>query len=561
MPTAWIDATAGVAGDMLLGALIDAGAPVSGIQEALDAVLPGALEVITEEVTRGAVRACHARVLQVGDRSLERTWPTIRALLSDAPLAGATRARALAVFGQLARAEAQVHGATPETVHFHEVGGLDAIGDIVGVCEGLRLLGIEGLSASWVALGSGRIHAAHGLMPVPAPAVLELSRGWQVRALPGVVDPSAAHHHHHHEHTHDGEHGGDQHGHEHEHGHGHLPAAGDAHTHEHDERGHGHTDGADGPDHAHTHTHTHTHDSHVHAHDHLDTDHVDHAGHDHTHSHDHHHHGVEEAPASTGDPRDVGELATPTGMALIRALATESDSMPPMRPGRVGIGAGGRDMPGWANCVRIVLEDVTTVTGTSDSSNPDAGSAPGVGAGDVRADHDSAEDEGAEHGSVDDGTDDDGMVELRANLDDFDQRLIPGVIQACLDAGAADAWVTPIQMKKGRPAVMVQVLVDDIHRAEVVALLLTTTPTLGVRESPVTRTVLDRDFVRIDLDGQPLTVKIGLRDGRVVHAQAEFASLAEIARTTGRSELDVSQRATAAIVAAGLTPGAPSSTH
>jgi conserved hypothetical protein TIGR00299 len=487
MPTAWIDATAGVAGDMLLGALIDAGAPVSGIQEALDAVLPGALEVTTEEVTRGAVRACHARVLQVGDRSLERTWPTIRALLSDAPLAGSTRAHALAVFGQLARAEAQVHGATPESVHFHEVGGLDAIGDIVGVCEGLRLLGIEGLSASWVALGSGRIHAAHGLMPVPAPAVLELSRGWQVRALPGVVDPSAAHHHHHHEHTHDG---------------------------------------------------------HVHAQDHLDTD------HDHTHSHDHHH-GVEEAPASTGDPRDVGELATPTGMALIRALATESDSMPPMRPGRVGIGAGGRDMPGWANCVRIVLEDVTTLTGTSTGSTPDAGSTLGAGAGGIRTDH----------GSANHGADDSGMVELRANLDDFDHRLIPGVIQACLDAGAADAWVTPIQMKKGRPAVMVQVLVDDIRRAEVVALLLTTTPTLGVRESPVTRTVLDRDFVRIDLDGQPLTVKIGLRDGRIVHAQAEFASLAEIARTTGRSELDVSQRATAAIVATGLTPGAPSSTH
>lgn len=546
MPTAWIDATAGVAGDMLLGALIDAGAPVAGIQEALDAVLPGALEVTTEEVTRGAVRACHARVLQVGDRSLERTWPTIRALLSDAPLAASTRRRALAVFEQLARAEARVHGATTESVHFHEVGGLDAIGDIVGVCEALRLLGIEGLSASWVALGNGRIHAAHGLMPVPAPAVLELSRGWQVRALPGVVDPSAAHHHHH-GHTHDAEHGGGQHGHGHgADGHG---GAGPDHA---LDGGHGHTDGADG------HQHTDGADGHGHTHEHPHADHADaaqthshdHPDHDHTHSHDHHddhhddhHHGVEETPAATGDPRDVGELATPTGMALIRALATESDSMPAMRPGRVGIGAGGRDMPGWANCVRIVLEDVT---GVGPDSAPDAGNAPGVDAGDDNVDRDAA---------------DGGMVELRANLDDFDHRLIPGVIQACLDAGAADAWVTPIQMKKGRPAVMVQVLVARAHRAEVVDLLLSTTPTLGVRESPVTRTVLDRDFVRIDLDGQPLTVKIGLRDGHVVHAQAEFASLAEIARATGRSELDVSQRAVAAIVAAGLTPGAPSSIH
>lgn len=551
MPTAWIDATAGVAGDMLLGALIDAGAPVAGVQEALDAVLPGALEVTTEEVTRGAVRACHARVLQVGDRSLERTWPTIRALLSDAPLAESTRGRALAVFERLARAEARVHGATTESVHFHEVGGLDAIGDIVGVCEALRLLGIEGLSASWVALGNGRIHAAHGLMPVPAPAVLELSRGWQVRALPGVVDPSAVHHHHH----------------GHDDGHGHTGEGGAAHTH-HLEGEDGHGDAADfhdhgEPDHAHVHVHgDHVHGDqtdHVHA-DHADSDHAD-SDHAHTHSHDHPH-GVEEAPAATGDPRDVGELATPTGMALIRALATESDSMPPMRPGRVGIGAGGRDMPGWANCVRVVFEDTSEdVRGT----DPGAGSAT-----DTSGVHDSEGHGGAGHGSAElvgaghggdhlTGVDDEGMVELRANLDDFDHRLIPGVIQACLDAGAADAWVTPIQMKKGRPAVMVQVLVARAHRAEVVDLLLSTTPTLGVRESPVTRTVLDRDFVRIDLDGQPLTVKIGLRDGHVVHAQAEFASLAEIARATGRSELDVSQRATAAIIAAGLTPGAPSS--
>lgn len=555
MPTAWIDATAGVAGDMLLGALIDAGAPVSGIQEALDAVLPGALEVTTEEVTRGAVRACHARVLQVGDRSLERTWPTIRALLSEAPLAEPTRRRALAVFGQLARAEARVHGATTESVHFHEVGGLDAIGDIVGVCEALRLLGIEGLSASWVALGNGRIHAAHGLMPVPAPAVLELSRGWQVRALPGVVDPAALHHHHH------GHNDGHADGHEHDGGHAHEGGA--AHTHDHEgEDGHEHDGGHGGA--ADPHDHGEPDHAHVHAHgDQTDHAHTHHADHAHTHHHDHPH-GVEEAPAATGDPRDVGELATPTGMALIRALATESDSMPPMRPGRVGIGAGGRDMPGWANCVRVVLEDTSEDVRGTDPAAGSATSTSGVhdGEGHDGEGHGGAELVGAGHGGDHlTGVDDEGMVELRANLDDFDHRLIPGVIQACLNAGAADAWVTPIQMKKGRPAVMVQVLVARAHRAEVVDLLLSTTPTLGVRESPVTRTVLDRDFVRIDLDGQPLTVKIGLRDGHVVHAQAEFASLAEIARATGRSELDVSQRAVAAIVAAGLTPGAPSSIH
>lgn len=453
MRIAWIDATAGVAGDMMLGALIDAGAPVSGLQAALDAVLPGALRVSAEEVGRGAVRACRARVLQIGDRSVERTWTAIRDLLRAAPLDGLTRGRALAVFERLARAEAQVHGTTPETVHFHEVGSLDAIGDVVGVCEALRLLGVDEVSASWVALGNGRIHAAHGLMPVPAPAVAELSRGWRVRALPGTVDPAAAHHHHH----------------EHDHEHGH--------------------------DHDHDH------------------------GHDHDHEH-HHGEGVEETPAVPDDPRDVGELATPTGMALIRALASGCADMPAMAPEAVGVGAGGRDIPGWANCVRVVVGDPSESGGAGDG-----------------------------------GTE--GLVELRANLDDVDHRLVPGVIASCLEAGAVDAWVTPIQMKKGRPAIMIQALVPHARRAAVVDLLLACTPTLGVRESPVTRTVLDRSVVTLEVDGRELMVKVGHRAGRVVHAQAEFDSLARVARETGRSELDVAQLASAAIVEAGLGVGAP----
>ena len=485
---AWIDATAGVAGDMLLGALIDAGAPVQGIQAALDAVLPGQLEITSEEVTRGAVRACHARVLQVGDRSLERTWPTIRDLLEHAPLAEVTRGRALATFERLARAEARVHGATSDSVHFHEVGALDAIGDVVGVCEALRLLGVTDVSASWVALGNGRIHAAHGLMPVPAPAVLELSRGWQVRALPGVLQGSDLHHDHHHPH----------------------------------EGGHVHGNGA----HEHEHTHDHGNGAHEHSHTLGDGEHA----HEHTHRLTGHVH--EEVPALVGDPHDVGELATPTGMALIRALARGCEEVPALSPTLIGTGAGGRDLPGWANCVRVII-------GSADDSTTD----PAVGGA---AD---------EHAPL--APSDAPMVELRANLDDIDHRLLPGVLDACLELGAVDAWFTPIQMKKGRPAVMLQVLAPARHRQRLVNLILTTTPTLGVRESPVTRTVLERVFVTVDLDGEPLTVKVGIRDSAVVHAQAEFCDLADIARRSGRPELDIAQRAAAAIISAGLTAGAP----
>ena len=250
MTTLWIDATAGVAGDMLLGALIDAGAPVEGIQAALDAVAPGAIQLRREEVVRGAMRATHARVIQVGEQTVERTWSAIRSLLTRAALAEVTRRRALAAFERLAVAEAHVHGMSVADVHFHEVGGLDAIGDVVGVCEALRLLGVDEVEASWVALGNGRIKAAHGLMPVPAPAVLELTRGWQVRSLPGEYDPAAHHHSHDHGHTH-------AHDHAHDHGHGH---------------GHGHV-----------------HDAAQ-------------AGHEHAHTHGH-----EEAPAAVADRRGIGE--------------------------------------------------------------------------------------------------------------------------------------------------------------------------------------------------------------------------------------------------------------
>lgn len=455
MRRAWIDATAGVAGDMLLGALVDAGAPLPALQDAVDSVLPGAIELRVETVTRGGMRALHARVVQ-REPALEqahRDWATIRGLLESASLHPNTRTRALDAFARLAAAEAQVHGVPMETVHFHEVGGLDAIADVVAVCEAVRLLDIDEVSASPVALGSGRIRAAHGSLPVPPPAVLELTRGWRVRALPGRRSAS-------------------------------VEVAAPNHE----------------PKPSHDHNHDHRRD------------------HNHDHSHDARAHVHEEQPARVLTPDEPGELATPTGMALLRALATRCEAMPDLAPELVGVGAGGRDLPGWANCVRVVV-----------GANSGTDTFPGRGE----------------------------LVELRANLDDFDLRLVPGVIDGCLQAGAVDAWVTPIQMKKGRPAIMVQALVDDAHRLAVSDLLLASTSTLGVRESPVSRRILQRDFVTLCVDGEPLVVKVGYSHGRVLHAAAEFSSIAAIASASGRTALDVAQRAASAIVAAGLVAGAP----
>jgi uncharacterized protein (TIGR00299 family) protein len=178
----WIDASAGVAGDMLLGALLDAGADRRAVQTAVDAVVPGAVAITTAAVTRAGLRATKAQVEIVAPDQPHRTWATIRALLEDADLPGPVRDRAHAVFARLAEAEARVHGIAVEQVHFHEVGALDSIADVVGVAAALHDLAVGSVSAGPVALGAGTVRTAHGVLPVPVPAVAELAGGRRVMA-------------------------------------------------------------------------------------------------------------------------------------------------------------------------------------------------------------------------------------------------------------------------------------------------------------------------------------------------------------------------------------------
>lgn len=432
MVHAWFDVSAGVAGDMLLGSLLDAGADAEGVRRAIDAVAPSAVELTWDVVSRAGQRATKARVGVRVDDPPHRTWRTIRQLLEAADLAETTRSRAAAVFALLAQAEGHVHGIDAEEVHFHEVGALDAIADVVGTCEALRLLGVDSVSASPVALGSGRVRAAHGDIPVPVPAVAGLAVGWRTVS----------------------------------------PAAGAA-----EEDGHGHSHRAPG----------------------------------HCRPDAQHH----ERPAELLTPGEWGELATPTGLALVRALASTCEPCPPLEVTGVGVGAGGRDTPGRANVVRVVL-------GAPASAADRPASA---------------------------------LLELMANVDDLDPRLWPAALSACLVAGAADAWCVPIHMKKGRPAFTLHALAAPDAREAVVDAMLTHTTTLGVREVAVTRTVLERHWVDVEVAGRAVPVKIGSREGVVVHAAAEFEALASVADAAGLTQPDTAQRAAAAIVAAGLVAG------
>ena len=397
---AWVDARNGVAGDMLLGALVDAGAPLDRLRDAVEAVMPATVEWHVAEVRRAGMRATKVDVEVVADDLPHRVWTTIRSMLAAAPLDDRVKAGAQAVFRVLAEAEARAHGVPVEQVHFHEVGAWDSIADVVGVCAALAALGVDRLLAGTVALGSGSIRTAHGQIPVPVPAVLELSRGWDVTS------------------------GG------------------------------------------------------------------------------------------------TGELATPTGMAILSALAEPAPSLPACTLRAIGVGAGTRDDPGRPNVVRVVLGELAA-----------AGAAAGAA---TRA-----------------------SVVLEANLDDLDPRVWPGVLDALLAAGADDAWLTPILMKKGRPAHTLGVLVAPDRADAVRAVLFAEVPTLGVREHPVTKHELARTWRPVAVGGAVVRVKVGHADGRIVTATPEFSDAVAAAEASGRPVRAVLADAVAAAGAAGLRAGEP----
>lgn len=394
---AWIDASAGVAGDMLMAAFIDAGADISEIQSAVDLVIPGAVELSVGTVNRAGLRASKVDVKTLVEDRPHRTWRSIRTMLTEATLPDPVKRSALAVFGRLAEAEGYVHGIVADDVHFHEIGAFDSIADIVGVCAALHQLGIETVSVGSVAVGSGRIRAAHGDIPVPGPAVVHLARGWRVHA------------------------GGD------------------------------------------------------------------------------------------------GELATPTGLALITTLADCIEEMPAMLIERDGCGAGTKDFTDRPNVTRAML----------------GRRAPGHG-GTVVA-----------------------LTLIEANVDDMDPRIWPGVIDNLLRAGASDAWLTPILMKKGRPAHTLSVLCPNHLVASLRGIVFAETTTLGVREHLVQRFALSRCFVYIDVAGDRIAIRLAHDRGVIVQAMPEFADLASSARRRGLAERLILDQAKAVAAARGLAPGQP----
>lgn len=385
----WIDATGGVSGDMLLGACLDAGVQLAVVQAAIDQLgLPEPIVIEVEQVQRAGLGATRALVRAPGSQQL-RTLAEITELLRK--LDDALCQQATAVFTALADAEAHVHRMPVEQVHFHELGALDSIADVVGVIAALRELDVTRLISSPIALGGGQAETAHGPIPVPGPAVVELLRARQV---PGFGGP--------------------------------VPV----------------------------------------------------------------------------------ELATPTGVALLAVLADEFASLPLLRPELVGVGAGGRDPAGHANITRLVV-------GESETTDLPLRSEP--------------------------------TVILEANVDDLDPRLWPPVLAELLAAGASDAWLTPIVMKKGRPAHMLSVLAEPARVASLERLVFRHTSTIGLRRRSAEKVALARESLIVEVYGAQVRVKIARLDGEIVNAVPEYEDLARVAAAQGLPVIEVLDAARAVV--------------
>src|SRR5919204_6792635 len=176
---AYFDCVSGAAGDMIMGALVDAGAPFEALREGLHGLDVGGWELVRQEVRRGAFRATKIDVeIDAAAHQHHRTLGDILAILERSRLPAAVAERARRIFERLAAAEARVHGTTPEHVHFHDVGAVDAIVDVTGSVVGLALLGIEAVHVSALPIGGGFINGPHGRMPAPGPGAAELLRGF-----------------------------------------------------------------------------------------------------------------------------------------------------------------------------------------------------------------------------------------------------------------------------------------------------------------------------------------------------------------------------------------------
>ncbi|CAN5711233.1 nickel pincer cofactor biosynthesis protein LarC [soil metagenome] len=373
MTVLYFDCFSGASGDMILGALLDAGAPLDRVRSSLEALDIEGWELSVDHVHRGHLRATRAEVVVAGAARTTRTLRDVIDIIDRASLTEPIRRRARCCFNILAEAEGRVHGVEPEDVHFHDVGSLDAIIDVVACSTAFEHFGTDHVVTSAIATGTGTIDGPHGTLPLPAPAVVEIlqSRGATMF-------------------------------------------------------GRGHT-----------------------------------------------------------------ELVTPTGAALLATFSDDFGDLPSMTLEGSGYGAGHHDLA-TPNVLRVLVGRSVDAPRARSRS-----------------------------------------LVIETNVDDMSPELVPHLIDRLLEAGAHDAWVTPIVMKKGRPALTVSVLAASEAREQLAHIIYREATTLGLRLSHIDRDVLERRWVDVVVEDHPVRVKLGIHDGEIVNSSPEYDDARAVAYATG----------------------------
>jgi hypothetical protein len=345
MKICYLDAFSGISGDMLVGALADAGADQAVLAAGLASLGTGAS--FRFERTKRCGIAATKFCVSGGEAKAHRHLPQILRMIENSDLPARAKASSAEVFRRLGEAEASVHQVPLEEVHFHEVGAVDSIADIAGACLGFELLGVEAIHCSALNVGSGTVQTEHGVLPVPAPATAALLRG---------------------------------------------------------------------------------------------------------------------KPVYSSGP--AAELTTPTGAAVVAALACDFGPMPPLTILAAGYGAGDLDFPKQPNVLRVLI----------------------------------GEPSGAAEAAL--------VAVIEANIDDAGPQVLAYAMERLLEAGALDATLSPLVMKKGRPGSLLRVIAKPEDRERLARIVFAETPTLGVRMYGAERRVEARGFEEVETPHGKVRMKV-----------------------------------------------------
>lgn len=356
MRIAYFDTIAGISGDMTLGACVAAGVPFDFLSAELKKLNLAGFELQASHIEQSGISATKIDVIVSEQLRYHRHLKDINRLIDDCSLSSAIKDRAKKIFFEVAVAEAKVHNSTVEKIHFHEVGAIDSLVDVVGASICLEFLGVEAIYSSPVRLGSGGfVNTQHGKMPIPTPATIEILRDY-----PTVLTD--------------------------------IPF----------------------------------------------------------------------------------ELTTPTGAAIIKALSSGTLSLERLKIRSIGYGAGTMELQQVPNLLRLMVGDLEPAYNSDE------------------------------------------IVAIETNIDDMNPEIYPYVIEQLLSAGAHDAYLVPIIMKKGRPGILLSTLVERSKMDEILHILFRQTTTLGVRIQPVERKKLPRSKKEVQTSLGLVTVKSIVRDGKEV---------------------------------------------